>query len=110
MKPDISAALVEDDQGTILTIEVTPGCKREQFPAGYNVWRKAIGCHVSSPPVEGKANRAAVDLVAMVCSVSRSRVEILSGAGSSIKRVRISGLSGDLVCRRLGDLLDKPER
>ena len=110
MKPDITAALVEDDQGTILTIEVTPGCKREQFPVGYNVWRKAIGCHVSPPPVEGKANRAVMHLVAEVCSVSRARVEILSGVGSSLKRVRIRGVSRDTVCRLLQDLLDGPDR
>ena len=110
MKPDITAALVEDDQGTIVTIEVTPGCKRDHFPVGYNVWRKAIGCHVTSPPVEGKANRAVVNLVAMVCSVSRSRVEILSGAGSSIKRVRIRGVSGNSVFRLLGDLLEDGEQ
>jgi uncharacterized protein len=110
MKPDILAALVEDDQGTILTIEVTPGCKRELFPAGYNAWRKAIGCHVRSPPVEGKANKAVVHLVADVFSLSYSRVEILSGAGSSIKRVRIRGVSGDAVFGLLGPLLEDPGR
>jgi uncharacterized protein (TIGR00251 family) len=110
MKPDILAALVEDDYGTILTIEVTPGCKREQFPVGYNVWRKAIGCHVSSPPVGGRANRAVMNLVAEVCSVPRDRVEILSGAGSSLKRVRIRGVSRETVCRLLRDLLDGPDR
>jgi len=110
MKPDINAALVEDDQGTILTIEVTPGCKRELFPAGYNVWRKAIGCHVCLPPVEGKANKAVIYLVADVLSLSRSRVEIISGAGSSIKRVRIRGVSGDTVLRLLGALLEDREQ
>ncbi|MDD1713023.1 MAG: DUF167 domain-containing protein [Methanoregulaceae archaeon] len=110
MKPDISAAMVEDDQGTILTIEVTPGCKREKFPVGYNTWRRAIGCHVSPPPVEGKANRAVTHLVAEVFSVSRDRVEILSGAGSSVKRVRIRGVSGDMICRLLEDLLEDQDR
>jgi uncharacterized protein len=110
MKPDITAALVEDDLGTILTIEVTPGYKQEQFPAGYNVWRKAIGCHVPSPPVKGKANKAVLHLVAGVFSLSRSRVEILTGAGSSIKRVRLRGLSGDYVFRLLTDLLEDLEK
>jgi uncharacterized protein (TIGR00251 family) len=110
MKPDFIAALAEDDHGTILSIEVTPGCKREQFPAGYNAWRKAIGCHVSPPPVGGKANRAVMNLVAEVCSVPRARVEILSGAGSPLKRVRIRGVSMNTVCRLFQDLLDGPER
>lgn len=105
MTPDLAKAIVEDKNGTILTIEVTPGCRHVQFPAGYNPWRNTIGCHVTALPIEGRANKAVIDLVAEVFSVPRTSVAILSGAGVSIKRVHINGLTRDDAYRTLQNMI-----
>ena len=62
-------ALSEDHSGTILSIEVSPGAKSALFPAGYNEWRKAIGCRVASPAVDGKANKAVIRLISTTIGV-----------------------------------------
>ncbi len=90
--PTISDALSEDRRGTIIAIEVTTGAKTDIFPYGYNEWRKTIGCRVSSPPVEGRANNAVISCISSALKVPASRVCILSGSASSQKKVHIENL------------------
>jgi uncharacterized protein (TIGR00251 family) len=101
--PDIADALLEDRQGTIIALEVTAGAKNDSFPAGYNVWRKTIGCRVTAPAVEGKANRAIITLVSDILDVPPATVSIQSGATSSQKRVLVTGMNKkDLLARLNG--------
>jgi len=99
----IADALSEDENGTIIAVEVTAGGKKAVFPAGYNMWRKMIGCRVSAPAIEGRANRAVVELVAGTLSRPAASVSIVSGAMSSHKRLHISGIGKEEVLH----LLDK---
>ena len=92
-------ALAESRGGTIISIEVTAGAKRDAFPSGYNPWRKAIGCQVREDPVGGKANAAIVKMLAGFFSLPAGRVRIVSGAASSQKRVLLAGM-------RTGDVLE----
>ena len=48
---------------------------------------------VTSPPVEGKANKALVQLLAKNLGISKGRVEIIAGKNSRLKTLRIHGLS-----------------
>ena len=98
--PDIAHALLEDRKGTIIALEVTTGAKNDSFPAGYNMWRKTIGCRVTAPAIEGKANRAIIMLVSEMLAVPAITVSIQSGATSSQKRVLVTGMNKK-------DLLDR---
>jgi len=91
--PDLADALFEDRDGTRIAIEVSAGSKVEVFPAGYNAWRMTIGCRVSSPALEGRANKAVIALISKTLGVPASSVSIHSGATSSQKKVLVSGLS-----------------
>jgi len=91
--PDIADALFEDQKGTIISIDVTAGSKAEIFPAGYNEWRKSIGCKVTAPALEGRANKAIINLIAETFDLPVSSISIQSGAVSSQKRVLIAGVS-----------------
>lgn len=98
--PDISDALSSERNGTIISIDVTAGARSALFPAGYNEWRKAIGCRVTAPALEGKANKAIVTLIAGCLDVPVSSISIQSGATSSQKRVLVTGISkNDLLLR-----------
>jgi uncharacterized protein (TIGR00251 family) len=98
--PDIADALMEERNGTIISLDVTAGSKAGLFPAGYNEWRKAIGCRVTAQAIEGKANKAIIALIAATLGLPASRISILSGATSSQKRVFIAGISkNDLLLR-----------
>jgi uncharacterized protein (TIGR00251 family) len=102
--PDIADALLEDRQGTIIALEVTTGAKHDSFPAGYNVWRKTIGCRVTAPAVEGKANRAIIRLISEILAVPATTVSIQSGATSSQKRVLVTGIDKKDLLLRLQDI------
>lgn len=106
MIPDISAAVMQTDDGAVLTIEVSPGAKRAVFPSGYNTWRKALGCSVRAPAQEGKANREVIAIIAEKLEISRRYVRILSGETSSIKRILVEGGDSQDIARRLAMALD----
>ena len=99
--PDFADALSEDRDGTLIAIEVTAGAGSEAFPAGYNAWRKMIGCRVSAPALEGRANRAVIGLVSTKLGIPSSSVSILSGATSSRKRILVSGMRKEDLIKRL---------
>lgn len=83
----------ETSDGIIITVEVSAGSKREMFPNGYNPWRKAFGIAVKAPPVEGRANKAVIKIISGYFSVPSSSVTIISGQTSSLKKVRICGVT-----------------
>jgi hypothetical protein len=94
-------ALFEDREGTVIAIEVTAGAKSDVFPSGYNEWRKTIGCRVTAPAIEGKANKAIIRIVSRALCVPVSMVSIQSGSISSQKRVLVLGLNKKEVLSRL---------
>ncbi|WP_325412024.1 DUF167 domain-containing protein [Methanoregula sp.] len=86
-------AVLEDRDGVLLSIEVTASAKSSLFPAGFNEWRKAIGCRVTAPAVDGKANKAVIGLISTTASVPTASVSIVAGLTSSQKEVRIAGVT-----------------
>jgi uncharacterized protein (TIGR00251 family) len=96
-----SDALSVDREGTIIALDVTAGAKSPLFPAGYNEWRKSIGCRVTAPALEGRANKAVITLVATTLDIPTSRVSIQSGATSSQKKVLVTGMGREEILARL---------
>ena len=66
---------------------------------------EALKVSLTAPPVEGKANRACVEMLAEVLSVPRSSVSIAAGESSRQKVVRVAGLSAEQVRARLAPYL-----
>lgn len=99
--PDFSEAVSETRLGTVIALEVTAGAKEAVFPAGYNEWRRSIGCRVTAPALEGRANRAIIRLVAETLGIPSSAVSILSGPAQSQKRLLVAGLNRQQVLERL---------
>ena len=97
----IADAILEDSDGTLLAIEVSANARSNLFPAGYNEWRKSIGCRVTAPAVDGKANKAVIGLISSTTGVPVSSVFIVSGLTSSQKKIRITGISKAEICRVL---------
>ena len=48
---------------------------------------------VTSPPVDGEANAAVIELVAKALGVARGAVEVIAGASSRRKTVRVTGVT-----------------
>ena len=56
---------------------------------------------MTAPPADGEANEAVVRLLAKALSVAKSRVEIVSGHSSRVKKIAIEGLSAHEAISRL---------
>jgi uncharacterized protein (TIGR00251 family) len=93
----IADALSGDENGVVIAIEVTAGGKKDVFPSGYNEWRKMIGCRVSAPALEGRANKAVIELVARTLGRSPAAVSLLAGATSPQKRILVEGISKEEI-------------
>ena len=83
--------------GIVLVVAVVAG-------TGFNEWRKTIGCRVSPPAVEGRANRAVLLLVAEKLGVPAASVSILSGTSASRKQVLVAGIAKQEILARLDRL------
>ncbi len=63
-------------------VKVKPNSKKESVkridPAHFEIWVKA-------PPAEGKANAAAINLLARHFDIPKSRIKIVTGAKSKQK-------------------------
>ena len=105
----MSGALFEDSAGTSIAIEVIAGAKASRFPAGYNAWRKSIGCRVTARAVDGKANKAVIALIASTLGVPVSAVCIQSGMTSSQKKIHVSGVKKADIQKRLDTAGNGPD-
>ena len=54
---------------------------------------------VTSPPVDGKANKALIALLSKHLKIPKKDIQIISGEKSRNKRVRINGVSGNEISR-----------
>jgi hypothetical protein len=89
----------ESAAGCSFAVRVHPRAKRDAVAGAAG---EALKLALSAPPVEGRANAACIEFLARRLGVSRAAVEIISGAGSRNKVVRVAGLSAETVRQRLG--------
>ena len=88
----------ESDQGVIFNVKVTPRASREQMRG---VESGALKVRLTAPPVDDKANKALIKLLAKRLGVAKSKVQIKAGHKSRAKRVMVAGLTAAQVTRRL---------
>jgi uncharacterized protein len=73
----------------ILEVKVVPGASQTEV-AGWEGERVRI--RIAAPPEKGKANKELVHFLSKRLGVSRTKIAVISGATSRIKRVEIEGL------------------
>jgi hypothetical protein len=91
--------LRETEDGVILRVKVQPRASRDEV---VRVQGDALKVRITSPPVEGAANRQLLTFLAKRLGVSRGRVELRTGSTSRLKSITIRGISAAEVRRRLG--------
>ncbi len=85
---------------TRLRVRVSPGAAGSRVVGRHGeAWR----VRVAAQPEGGKANVAALDLLAGVLRVPRSRIELISGRTARDKVVLLRGLSADEADERLAE-------
>ena len=70
----------------IITIQVKTRSRQALIVQDY---KNQLIARLTAPPVDGKANTQLIELLADYFKVAKSKVEIISGLTSKIKRVRI---------------------
>jgi uncharacterized protein len=80
-----------------LQVKLQPGASRDEIVG----WEgDALRVRVTSPPVEGRANRALIELLAKRLRVAKSNVSISAGLAARSKVVSVEGLD-ETELRRL---------
>jgi uncharacterized protein len=78
------------DEGVLLHVLVQPRASRNEV---VGVQGGELKIRLTSPPVEGAANRLCCDYLAGLCGVPRSQVTLLAGHRSRHKRLLVQGLA-----------------
>ena len=74
----------------IFDVRIIPRASRSTIVGLVN---GVLKIRIAAPPVDGAANEELIKMLAKGLQVPRSSVEILSGATSRMKRIRVTGAS-----------------
>jgi uncharacterized protein len=88
--------------GVTFAVKVQPRARKNAITG---VVGDAVKLALTAPPIEGRANQAAIDFFAGFFEIPRSSVTIASGATSRTKVLRIAGMSKQTVEQRLAENL-----
>ena len=94
--------LHETAEGLSLKVRVQPRASRDAIAGARE---GALVVRLTSPPVDGAANKALARFLGRGLGVAPSAVSIASGARGRAKRVAVSGLDVETARQRLGALL-----
>jgi len=87
-------SVTETESGVTFSIHVQPGASRNEIigPSG-----SELKIRLTSPPVEGAANKLCRQFLAKLLRVAKSDVQIIAGEKSRHKIIRIEGITGEAV-------------
>ncbi len=91
-------ALQAHAQGVVVPLSVRAGAPRSELSG---VHAGMLRVRVTQAPEKGKANAAVVTLLSEALAIPKSRLEILSGATSTKKRVLVHGVDVDELREKL---------
>lgn len=84
---------------SIIKIKVEPRSSKSGIVGPYG---DALKVKLTSPPVEGKANKELVEVLAKELGVHKKDIEIVSGQSSKNKTVKITGIeSREEILKRI---------
>ena len=81
-----------------MPVRVHPGAKRDAITGTHD---GALKISLTTPPADGRANAALIAFLAVQLELPRSQVELLTGATSRSKTLRVLGLSAATIRQRL---------
>ena len=90
--------LREHRDGVTIDLHVQPRASKNEI---VGVQGKELKVRLTSPPVEGEANRLCVEFIAKTLKVAKSSVELVAGEKSRHKRLLIRGVEAEEVRRAL---------
>ena len=89
----------DTSSGATFAVKVQPRASRNAVVGELG---EALKIALTTPPVEGRANKACIEFLAKLLNVSRSSVSIAAGEASRNKVICVAGISAEEVRARLG--------
>ncbi len=85
----------------ILKIKVEPRSSRAGVVGLYG---DALKVKLTSPPVEGKANKELIEVLAKEFNVAKKDIEIIAGQSSKNKTVKLTGVQDIAYLKKQGQI------
>ncbi len=98
----LEAVVTEHREGCLLKVKVHPRASRDALEGTLD---GALKIALTTPPVEGKANKRLLEFLASLLHTRRRHLELTGGRKSRLKQVLVRGLSKEEVIRRLENAL-----
>jgi hypothetical protein len=80
-------AITTHPAGLSFKVHVQPGASRNQV---LGLHGDALKLKLTAPPVEGKANKACIELLSEALGLPKTSIEIVSGQTSRRKKIRVT--------------------
>lgn len=80
----------EDGRGVTFAVRIVPRASTSEIIGDHD---GALRIRIAAPPVAGAANRELTRLLAKILKVPQNAVEIVSGASSKKKIIRLKGVT-----------------
>jgi uncharacterized protein (TIGR00251 family) len=93
-----SLELRSTSQGVLLEVLVKPKASRNRLMGFHN---GRLKLSVTAPPEKGKANAAVLGLLAEALALKFSQLDVISGASSPQKTVRVEAVSAEELVERI---------
>lgn len=84
----------------VIKVKIVPGSPKNKIVGVYN---NALKIFITTPPVEGKANKKCIAYLAEYFDIAKSKIEIILGETSKNKLIKIYDINQK-------DFLDKIEK
>lgn len=91
--------ITELENGVRFEVKVQPKSSQNQITG---VAGGVLKVKLTSPPVDGKANKALINLLAKTMNVSRGSITLVRGESSTTKLIEITGINKETVLRQTG--------
>ncbi|MDY6845465.1 MAG: DUF167 domain-containing protein [Thermodesulfobacteriota bacterium] len=87
-----------------LTVHVQPNASRNEVVGMYG---DSLRLKITSPPLEGKANKSCCEFLATILELKKSQVEIRTGHKSKKKVLAIKGITHKEMTEKLQKIAEK---
>lgn len=105
MEEALRAYITEGDGYVDIQVYVKPGARF----TGLRLEAGELVFYTEEPPVEGRANASIIRFFSRLFHVSSSMVDIVYGARSRTKRIRVKGVTVDQAIQKMIEALRESE-
>lgn len=95
--------LIETTDGIVFNVKLVPN---SSFSKVVDFTEEYVRIKISAPPIENKANKELIEFCSDLFDVNKSKLKIISGEKSKVKKVLIIGAKYSDIIQKLLFVLD----